>query len=372
MNNDINFLCQELCAKCKRSESDSFREWTNDMRDTLGSYNEFFMNDKLIDIDKNGILHVNFIEPLRKFIREARQLSELGFTLPKEIEQKCHEGQNFYHYVVILKRIANFYNSVENYLIPEQKSMLLESLTEFKEIVNNPKPIVIGDASVSSDRNRISWGNTTECDHYIKSLHKASEKLKIESNNLCSLHQRLGNMVTILITTDMLSQKSLWMKRLDDIKGVIEKGKEKYSLQSMSQWVKHWNHQIYKAMEINYISGLEVLHERINELKCELVCVDDTLQIKPDISTLRENYYAELSLFIELPCRTRGIFGSKIFENVSNYRFFLAFVRNFHSNIIVFIRPFLNFYRSPSIASSPFTMSISKQNIYSNSSRILW
>ena len=68
---------------------------------------------------KDGMLAVNFSEKLVQFLREVRQLDELGLDFPKSkskeskgIAEKALEIEKVYRYGVLLKKTTNFYNTL--------------------------------------------------------------------------------------------------------------------------------------------------------------------------------------------------------------------------------------------------------------------
>lgn len=126
----------------------------------------FKLKGSLMTWTKDGILTVNFSDELVKFLREIRQLDDLGFELPKpsssksrqkNITDKAIEAQKFYRYGILLKKTANFFNSIKEQMIDVQEQLLLDSLKSFVSIVSRR----------DSD---VSWTNPAECESYIQTL----------------------------------------------------------------------------------------------------------------------------------------------------------------------------------------------------------
>jgi dynein heavy chain 2 len=65
--------------------------------------------------------------------------------------------------------------------------------------------------------------------------------------------------------------------------------------------VSHWDHQIYKALEISYQKGLESVNDNLPEMKVEIVFTNKTLEFKPPLEQIRQNYYKELKKFVNIP-----------------------------------------------------------------------
>ena len=54
---------------------------------------------------KSGELIVNYGDRLVTLMREVRQLSALGFAVPKKIHQVANTAQKFYRHGCILKQV---------------------------------------------------------------------------------------------------------------------------------------------------------------------------------------------------------------------------------------------------------------------------
>ena len=126
----------------------------------------FRLKGSLMAWTKDGILTVNFSDELVTFLREIRQLDDLGFDLPKpsstksrqkNITDKAIEAEKFYRYGIQLKKTANFFNSIKEQMIDVQEQLLLDSLKSFVQIVSKR----------DSD---VSWANPAECENYLRTL----------------------------------------------------------------------------------------------------------------------------------------------------------------------------------------------------------
>ena len=54
---------------------------------------------------RDGKLRVHYGDKLVTLLREVRQLSSLGFTIPNKIQQTANTAQKFYRHGVILKQV---------------------------------------------------------------------------------------------------------------------------------------------------------------------------------------------------------------------------------------------------------------------------
>ena len=93
------------------------------------------------------MLVVNFSDELVRFLRDFRQLDELGFDMPKAstgsrgrqtLADRAYEAEKYYRYGILLKKTANLYNSLSEQMIDVQEQLLLKSLNSFSNIVSKP------------------------------------------------------------------------------------------------------------------------------------------------------------------------------------------------------------------------------------------
>ena len=193
-----------------------------------------------------------------------------------------------------VRQVANFYNAMENQIIVWQKSMLLDSLVAFEDVVSNP-------TAESNSDGKITWGNPTECETYVERLHKAGERLKGENGKLREVHTRLIDIAVELTNISLLASKGKWAKKWTEATTVMSQLGARYTAGRMSKYLLFWNHQIYKALEASYQLGLESLNETMGELKCDIVYSNKQLIFKPTFETLRSKYYLKMKNFIEYP-----------------------------------------------------------------------
>jgi len=69
------------------------------------------------DYEAGGLLKVNYSEKLVTLVKDARAIGEHGFPLDKNILAIVNQAKKFYKEGVVLKQIANFYNSMGTQMI---------------------------------------------------------------------------------------------------------------------------------------------------------------------------------------------------------------------------------------------------------------
>lgn len=306
--------CEGLIAKIKSEEDSRFQTWLNDVNQKVADSDEAFVLNGALLSWKEGVLAVNFPETLIRFLRDYRQLDEMGFSLPKPgggkrktIADFANDAEKFLRFGVLLKKTANFYNSISEQIIDVQEQLLLGSLTSFGNLVSN---------SAGKGRNELTWSNPTECESFVKTLQNAAEKLSSENRSLRKMHEWLCNQTVNLMNIELHRQGELWKSKWRQMKEKMAGVRSKYSEKDSKLWVLHWDHQIYKALEASYQMGLESLNESIAEMKVEIVVVNKAIDFKPPLEQIRQSYYRELKKFINIPYAFEGFGNAQIYKKM--------------------------------------------------------
>lgn len=292
--------------------------WQEEVQDALDDGQiSLEMSGRLMEIDVDGNLVVNYSERLVSLLREVRQLNEIqpasssSAWVPKKIAKLAQEGEKFYRYGVTLKKVANFYNTMESLMIEEQKPLLLNALLSFEEVVKNP--------SGARQSAKVTWSNPEECEEYVQLLQQACETLSLENSKLRSAHTTLNDETLALMNIDLLRQRDKWKTKWTDLKTFMASVAQKYPPKHIVKWELHWDHQVYKALEASYQMGLESLNQNLSEIKTELVFSQRRLQFKPPLEEMQATYYKEMKKFVSVPNSFQG-FGqnSKLYSSMGD------------------------------------------------------
>ena len=87
------------------------------------------MSGKMMNLNLNtSTLTVNYSDRLILLIRQTRQLAQLGLKskVPEQILETAEQGKRYYKEALSLKKIANFYNNMNEEIIDSQKGMVLK------------------------------------------------------------------------------------------------------------------------------------------------------------------------------------------------------------------------------------------------------
>eukprot|EP00762_Andalucia_godoyi_P006467 ANDGO_02875.mRNA.1 Cytoplasmic dynein 2 heavy chain 1 len=281
-------------------EESQFHDWIDAVRPAVSGKNA--LSGSLMEIDKkDGRLKVNYDEGLVNLIKEVRQLSSSGFQIPREIMGSVRNAEKLYRYGVILKQIANFYNTVDKQIVLSQKPMLLDVALAFEEVVKT---------RVSSSKTASgTWDDAEATAKYVSRLQAASQQFVQENRKLRKYHMEICQGLSWLLDLDLVRQQGKWKEKLDELRSVIE-NLERSGYKNMQMWKLHLDRQLYKVLDYQYVLGLNALNVILPETKVEFVLKDGSVVFRPSLESLRDKYYSRLKDYVRLPTRFKGFCGN--------------------------------------------------------------
>eukprot|EP00760_Papus_ankaliazontas_P016261 PhM_4_TR16775/c0_g1_i1/m.22691/K10414/DYNC2H, DNCH2; dynein heavy chain 2, cytosolic len=296
-------LCEKLIADVSDFERETFNNWVFDIRDRIsgrGSAGALTVHTSgaLTDLDKEGKLQVNYSAKLVELTKECRQFSAYGFKVPSDISTVAQQAMQLFRQAVILRQVANVYNNLASDIIPCTRQMLLDNAVRFENIVA-PKV----------DKKRITWNNAIEAEGHVRRLQSASESLTTESRRIRSVHQDLANRVIDLMNIDLVKTPDKWQRKFNEMRyrlSYLARDND-YKFEDMERWLRHWDYQLYKALEYQYQVGLENLNENMPDIRVDLTFRDGKIQFKPPLEEIRSVYYSKLFEYISYPRRFVGV-----------------------------------------------------------------
>uniref|UniRef100_A0A8B9KYT5 Dynein cytoplasmic 2 heavy chain 1 n=1 Tax=Astyanax mexicanus TaxID=7994 RepID=A0A8B9KYT5_ASTMX len=301
-------FCADLQEQLKVYEQEQFEDWSRDLLSGLAdpkSGISLLASNRVMELDHmDGKLKIHYSERLVSLLREVRQLSALGFSIPTKIQQAANTAEKFYRQALILKQVAHFYNTIDQQMILSQRPMLLNYALAFEQVIKNPRY----DERDAGGKMQIMWENTKELELYISRLQNAAEKLSAENRKLRKWHTNFIDKVGVLMGVDLLRQQQRWKDGLQELRtGFATLESQGIRVSDMRAWRQHWNHQLYKALEYQYQVGLEALNKNLPEIHIDLIFKQGRLQFRPPFEEVRAKYYRELKRFISIPNQFRGV-----------------------------------------------------------------
>merc|ERR1719453_107694 len=126
--------------------------------------------------------------------------------MPDEVKWNADVAHKFYRHGVVLKQVANFYNTIEKQIVRSQKPLLLDYAHQFEKLATNPT----AKAGERGGGKTITWSDPNELERYIQHLHAAAERLTQENRKLRQVHTQMGEQVLELMQVSLLKQQSKW------------------------------------------------------------------------------------------------------------------------------------------------------------------
>ncbi|XP_028975291.2 cytoplasmic dynein 2 heavy chain 1 isoform X3 [Esox lucius] len=302
-------FCDDLLEVLQAYEQEQFDDWSRDILSSLSdpkSGISLQASNRVMELDHiDGKLKIQYSDRLVMLLREVRQLSALGFPIPARIQQAANTADKFYRQAIILKQVAHFYNTIDQQMIPSQRPMMLNYALAFEQVIKqNPR----SQSKESGGKVQITWDNPKELEVYIGRLQSVAERLSTENRKLRRWHTDFTEKVVNLMSVDLLRQQQRWKDGLQELRtGFATLEAQGFSLGDMKAWRQHWNHQLYKALEHQYQTGLEALNKNLPEIHIDLTFKQGRLQFRPPFEEVRAKYFREMKRFISIPNQFKGV-----------------------------------------------------------------
>uniref|UniRef100_A0A667ZZ86 Dynein cytoplasmic 2 heavy chain 1 n=1 Tax=Myripristis murdjan TaxID=586833 RepID=A0A667ZZ86_9TELE len=295
-------FCDDLLEILRAYEQEQFEDWSRDILSGLADPKSGIRlaSNRVMDLDHvDGRLKIQYSDRLVTLLREVRQLSALGFPIPAKIQQAANTADKFYRQAIVLKQVAHFYNTIDQQMIPSQRPMMLSLALAFEQVIKSKE---------SGGKVQITWDNPKELELYITKLQSAAEKLSTENRKLRKWHTDFTEKVVTLMNVDLLRHQQRWKDGLQELRtGFATLEAQGFRTGDMRAWRQHWNHQLYKALEHQYQTGLEALNMNLPEIHIDLTFKQGRLQFRPPFEEVRARYFREMKRFISIPNQFKGV-----------------------------------------------------------------
>ncbi|XP_055390537.1 cytoplasmic dynein 2 heavy chain 1 [Condylostylus longicornis] len=259
---------------------------------------------------KNGKLRLHEDQPVVKFESEGRQLMEvtfnpelitlcadvrefqnLGYTIPIELRVVADHASKFISYARRLQQIATFHNTIGDRMIPCQRPIMLQNAVEFSSLVKSES---------------VAWNDEESVERYVSTLQSAVTKLSADNTLLVGYHEQAKRIVIKLMNTDLLNEIQTWKEEMKHLRELVA-NLERQGYTNLEAFNLHWDHQLYKVLEYQYIMGLIDMNNKLPDIKIDIIFRQRQLQFRPCEEEIRAKYYTELRRFIERPLGFRGL-----------------------------------------------------------------
>uniref|UniRef100_A0A182NV76 Cytoplasmic dynein 2 heavy chain 1 n=1 Tax=Anopheles dirus TaxID=7168 RepID=A0A182NV76_9DIPT len=272
----------------------NFETWTENsmmaIRDGVLSLRE---NQPVVVFDKsdNQLMKVTFGPKLVTFIDEARHLQNLGLKHTPEILRNVAHSMRFVAHARRLQQVATFHNTIGGVMVPCIRPIMLKNAMEFSKLVRSES---------------VSWSEEESVERYIEALQDAVKRLLKDNNQLTAHHEQARKAILKLMDTDLIRQAAVWKEEIRALRDIVV-SMERQGYGNLNPFKLHWDHQLYKVLEYQYIVGLLDVHQKLPEIHVDLIFRQQRIQLRPTLEEIRSKYYAQVRRFIEKPVNFKGL-----------------------------------------------------------------
>lgn len=282
-----------------------FQHWSSALQTNLDSNSQQSaeMSGAAMEVvlTQQSFFQVSFHPSFRSLLDEMRLVVGLGNKLPSGLNKIFELAEGYFHQGQKLKQLANFYNTTTKQIIPSQIGMLALETQKFQRIVKEKQAV---------------WESPGQCEKFTNRLMSAVEELTSRNRRILTTHVSLSSHITELMSTDLLHKREEWLEKLKKLQAMFAKEERNADAASMQLWRNHWDHQLYKAFEIQYRTCLETLNDNLFDLQVSLYFSRKQLNFRPPLEDLRTKYYRNLKKFLDLPKSFTGLSNSDLYSDI--------------------------------------------------------
>ncbi|XP_038213294.1 cytoplasmic dynein 2 heavy chain 1 [Zerene cesonia] len=284
---EVSQLAIKILNDLKTMYTQLHEDWCRDLQAQVKAGSLQLSVDKPVVEFSSGtqMMEVNFNPRLVSIELEARSLSALGLPPPPSVSV-LDTVSTALRYARALQQVASFHNTLGERMIPSTRPMMLQAALDLSALVQNQKPVF--------------WNDEEQLAIYTKNLKKMVLKLESQNTYLTGQHVAIRGIVEKLMDTELLAKQTEWKKSIKDIRDIIEKV-ESNGYKNTDMWRSHWEVQVYKAMECQYIRALLSLHTNFPQMRVDLVLRGHSVRVSPPLEEVRSQLYHQLRRLVSLP-----------------------------------------------------------------------
>nr|XP_037870708.1 cytoplasmic dynein 2 heavy chain 1 isoform X3 [Bombyx mori] len=290
---ELTNLATQLLKDLKEMYVQLHEEWCRELQAQAKNGSLQMSTDKpVVEFSgPNKMMVVNFNPRLVWAELEGRALAALGLAPPAALPAPPAAPAALAH-ARALQQVASFHNTLGERMIPSTKPMMLQAALDLSAIVQDQKTVY--------------WDDVEQLANYTEKLKKMVLKLEGQNTYLTSQHMAIKEIVMKLINTELLAKLSEWKKGVKDIRSIIETV-EGNGYRNTELWRSHWDWQLYKALECQYIKTLLSLDKHFAHIKVDLVLRGHKIRVQPPIEEIRVQHYHQLRRLVSLPAQFVGV-----------------------------------------------------------------
>ncbi|XP_028896482.2 cytoplasmic dynein 2 heavy chain 1 [Zeugodacus cucurbitae] len=290
----VNKAVQEIKEETESLLRTNFEIWCGQCSTNVKSGELKLREDQpVVKFEKEGrqLMRVTFNPKLVTFCQDVREFENLGYNVPSELRSSATHAAKFMSYARRLQQIATFHNTIGDRMIPCERPIMLKNAVELSKLVQSET---------------VAWNDEESVQRYVNMLQTAVSKLSADNTLLVGYHEQAKRTVIKLMNTDLFTQNQVWkdeMRHLRDLVATMER--QGYT--NLDAFKLHWDHQLYKVLEYQYIIGLVDMNNKLPDIHIDILFRQRQLCYRPPEEEIREKYFTQLRRFIERPSSFRGL-----------------------------------------------------------------
>ncbi|XP_061378871.1 cytoplasmic dynein 2 heavy chain 1-like [Danaus plexippus] len=289
-SDEVLQLAAKVQNDLKNTYTQLYEEWSRDVQAQLRAGSLQLSERPVVEFSSaDRLMVVNYPEGLERVEREARALLAAGLPPPPGALTGLTASLR---YARALHQVASFHNTLGERAVSSTRPMLLHAALQLAALVADHRPP--------------SWTDERALHEYTQQLKEKVMELEKQNNYLTSQHLKIRSIVEKLMDTELLAKLAEWKKGIKDIRDIIEKV-EANGYENTEMWRSHWDLQLYKAMECQYMKALLSLHSHFPALRVDLVLRSGRVRSQPSEEELRARLYSLLRRLVTLPAGLPGL-----------------------------------------------------------------
>ncbi|EDW77285.2 uncharacterized protein Dwil_GK18215 [Drosophila willistoni] len=290
----INKAVQEIKEETESLLRTNFEIWSGQCSTAVKSGELKLRDDQaVVKFEKEGrqLMRVTFNPKLVTFCQDVREFENLGYNVPLELRAAATHAAKYMCYARRLQQIATFHNTIGDRMIPCQRPIMLKNALELQRLVQSET---------------VAWQEETSVQRYVNTLQAAVSKLSSDNTLLVGYHEQAKRTIMKLMSTDLFTQNQIWKDELRHLRDLLMT-LERQGYTNLDAFKLHWDHQLYKVLEYQYILGLLDMNNKLPDIHIKLVLRNRELCYSPAEEEIRDIYYSQLRRFIDRPSNFHGL-----------------------------------------------------------------
>ncbi|XP_017012255.3 cytoplasmic dynein 2 heavy chain 1 [Drosophila takahashii] len=290
----INKAVQEIKEETESLLRTNFEIWSGQCSTAVKSGELRLRDDQaVVKFEKEGrqLMRVTFNPKLVTFCQDVREFENLGYSVPLELRAAATHAAKYMCYARRLQQIATFHNTIGDRMIPCQRPIMLKNALELQRLVQSET---------------VAWQDESSVQRYVDILQAAVSKLSKDNTLLVGYHEQAKRTVMKLMSTDLFTQNQIWKDELRHLRELVAT-LERQGYTHLDAFKLHWDHQLYKVLEYQYIFGLLDMNNKLPDIHVKLTLRQRELIYSPPEEEIRDLYFSQLRRFIERPCNFHGL-----------------------------------------------------------------